>query len=275
MAVMAIDPLAPLPVPARSSYYALPLRGRLFPYEGGTFSSAAPGKIAAEKTASAPISETAPGKSEKTPDKMPGFSFGALLDIVNPLQHIPLVSTLYRRITGDDINPVSRIAGDTLFFGVLGFAGSLINVAMEKITGKDVGDHVMTAMLGEKPAQPKNDINPPTETIIAKNNATEEEDGVANALAAIPNSDVQGGRVTVHPKGGVALDAATLDALARTLGSAEPLAHLAPKTEPDSDKRNPAAATPRSEPVTTYNDALIRMQESMQRYQAAHPAPVN
>lgn len=275
MAVMAIDPLTPLPVPARSSYYALPLRGRLFPYEGGTFNAAAPGKIAAEKTAPAPISETVPGKSAKTPDEKPGFSFGVLLDIINPLQHIPLVSTLYRRITGDDINPVSRIAGDTLFLGVLGFAGSLINVAMEKITGKDVGDHVMTATLGEKPAQPKNDINPPTENIIAKNKGAAEEDGVENALAAIPNSDTQRGRVTVHPKGGVALDAATLDALARTLGSAEPLAHLTPKVEPDSDKRNPAAAAPRSEPVTTYNDALIRMQEGMQRYQAARPAYVN
>ncbi|MEP4884867.1 MAG: hypothetical protein ABJ215_00715, partial [Alphaproteobacteria bacterium] len=39
-----------------------------------------------------------------------GF-FSTLLDIVNPLQHIPLVSSLYREITGDEISPSARIVG--------------------------------------------------------------------------------------------------------------------------------------------------------------------
>ena len=40
-----------------------------------------------------------------------GMTFLDFLDIINPLQHIPLVSTIYRKITGDTIDPASRIAG--------------------------------------------------------------------------------------------------------------------------------------------------------------------
>src|SRR3546814_6236130 len=45
------------------------------------------------------------------------LTFGDFLDIINPLQHIPLVSTLYRAITGDEISPHARILGATLFGG--------------------------------------------------------------------------------------------------------------------------------------------------------------
>ena len=36
-----------------------------------------------------------------------GFTFLDMLDIINPLQHIPVVSTLYRAITGDTIEPIT------------------------------------------------------------------------------------------------------------------------------------------------------------------------
>src|SRR3546814_15608721 len=34
-----------------------------------------------------------------------GFSFGDFLDIINPIQHIPIVPTIYRAITGDTSQP--------------------------------------------------------------------------------------------------------------------------------------------------------------------------
>lgn len=77
-----------------------------------------------------------------------GFSFGALLDIVNPLQHIPIVGTVYRAITGDAIGPASRIAGGTLFGGVIGLIASSIDSLVEGETGRDVGQHLL-AMKGE------------------------------------------------------------------------------------------------------------------------------
>ena len=40
-----------------------------------------------------------------------GFNFFDLLDIINPLQHIPILSGLYRKITGDEISPGARMMG--------------------------------------------------------------------------------------------------------------------------------------------------------------------
>ena len=49
-----------------------------------------------------------------------GFSFLDLIDVVNPLHHIPMVGPLYRDITGDVIDLLPRITGSTLFFGPIG-----------------------------------------------------------------------------------------------------------------------------------------------------------
>jgi len=71
-----------------------------------------------------------------------GFSFSDLIDIVNPLQHIPVVSTFYRETTGDEISAAPRMMGSTLFFGPLGFASALANVVVEENTGMDIGEHM-------------------------------------------------------------------------------------------------------------------------------------
>ena len=34
-----------------------------------------------------------------------GFTFSDLMDIINPLQHIPVVSSIYRSLSGDEIDP--------------------------------------------------------------------------------------------------------------------------------------------------------------------------
>lgn len=78
-----------------------------------------------------------------------GFGFADLLDIVNPLQHIPLVGTLYRNVTGDEIKPVSRIIGGGVFGGVAGLAGSAVNVIVEEETGRDVAGNVLALALGD------------------------------------------------------------------------------------------------------------------------------
>ncbi|MDD9901151.1 MAG: hypothetical protein OXT65_09260 [Alphaproteobacteria bacterium] len=55
-----------------------------------------------------------------------------LVDIVNPLQHIPLVGTAYRALTGDDIAPVARVAGGVLYGGPVGGMTSMAGMAVEK-----------------------------------------------------------------------------------------------------------------------------------------------
>ncbi|MDG2032375.1 MAG: hypothetical protein P8J29_00410 [Rhodospirillales bacterium] len=72
-----------------------------------------------------------------------GFTFFDFLDVINPLQHIPVVSTLYRSITGDSIDPGAKIAGGTLFGGPLGAALSSLDVAVKHSTGRDITDHTV------------------------------------------------------------------------------------------------------------------------------------
>ena len=78
--------------------------------------------------------------------------FFNMIDIVNPLQHIPVVSALYRNVTGDEINPVARIAGGGLYGGAIGAASATANAMIEVQTGKDIGDHVLNAFAGDKAA---------------------------------------------------------------------------------------------------------------------------
>lgn len=73
-----------------------------------------------------------------------GFTFFDFLDIINPLQHIPVISTIYRSITGDQIDPGSRIAGATLFGGPLGGALASMDVAIKHKTGLDIVEHTAT-----------------------------------------------------------------------------------------------------------------------------------
>lgn len=251
---MSIEPQAPIsPSSYSGGYYAMPLRGRLTPYEGGTF-SAGPSTIREEDA-----------KSAEAANRKNGFSFAGFLDMINPLQHIPVVSSIYRRITGDEISPVSRVAGDTLFFGAIGMASSLVNAAIEKLSGKDVGDHVMTAMLGEKDKAPN---APEAPVMVAKNDT---DDGASNAMAAMSQSTTLRGSVTVHPKGmtaPISLDAATLDALSRTLGATEPLAHLALPLDQTAQTNKPSRSSEYRLAATSYNDALIRMQQGLDQYQA-------
>ena len=82
-----------------------------------------------------------------------GFTFGDLVDIVNPLQHIPGISTAYREASQDDLSRGARIIGDALFGGPIGFMVSLINSAVEEHTGQDIGEHVV-AWFKENDAAP-------------------------------------------------------------------------------------------------------------------------
>ena len=78
-----------------------------------------------------------------------GFTFGDLIDLLNPLHHIPLVGSLYRGITGDEIAPGPRILGGALFGGgpigaAIAIASGAANATLEQKTGRDMGGHVLS-----------------------------------------------------------------------------------------------------------------------------------
>ncbi len=72
-----------------------------------------------------------------------GFTFLDFIDVINPLQHIPIIGTLYREMTDDTLDPGSRVIGGTLFLGPVGTVTALANVLVDDATGKDMGEHVM------------------------------------------------------------------------------------------------------------------------------------
>ena len=83
------------------------------------------------------------------------FGFGDFLDLINPLQHIPIASSVYRAVTGEKINPVSRLAGDMLYGGlfgigsaVMGGIGAAVDGIMEASTGKDAASTAVAMLFG-------------------------------------------------------------------------------------------------------------------------------
>ncbi len=85
------------------------------------------------------------------------MSFWDVLDVINPLQHIPVVSSIYRNLTGDTIQPAARIMGDMLYGGPLGGMVSIANAVVEEAQGKDIPDQIMASLgfgEGDHPTAP-------------------------------------------------------------------------------------------------------------------------
>ena len=76
------------------------------------------------------------------PLEMQQISFLDLLDIVNPLQHVPVLAGIYRALTGDEIQPFARVLGGALFGGPVGFVGGIVEAILEEASGKDIGKHL-------------------------------------------------------------------------------------------------------------------------------------
>ncbi|NQV84496.1 MAG: hypothetical protein HQ494_11820 [Rhodospirillales bacterium] len=72
-----------------------------------------------------------------------GFTFKDFIDVINPLQHIPVIGTMYREMSGDTLDPGSRVVGGTLFLGPFGTVSALANVMVDDATGKDMGEHLL------------------------------------------------------------------------------------------------------------------------------------
>ena len=99
------------------------------------------------------------------------FGMGDIVDMVNPLQHIPVVSHLYREVTGDDIKPIGKIIGGGLFGGAAGIASGLVNTVIEEETGDDIAGNAMNLVMKSKRSPVIDPDAPPTQRL---NNALDE-----------------------------------------------------------------------------------------------------
>src|ERR1700722_18492360 len=79
-----------------------------------------------------------------------GMTFKDALDIINPLQQIPIIGSIYRELTGDTIKPGARIIGGAIYgLGVGGIIAAAANNAVEETTGHDAGGTAMAMLKGE------------------------------------------------------------------------------------------------------------------------------
>ena len=81
-----------------------------------------------------------------------GLTFGDVLDAVNPLNHIPIVSDLFASTTGSAPSAASKLVGGALMGGPIGFIASLANVIFEQATGASPIQAVVAAFSGESTA---------------------------------------------------------------------------------------------------------------------------
>jgi hypothetical protein len=71
------------------------------------------------------------------------LGFKDLLDLVNPLQHIPVVSDIYQAATGDDtIKPAVKTTGDIIYGGPIGGLTSVFNTIFKQASGNDAATTV-------------------------------------------------------------------------------------------------------------------------------------
>ncbi len=103
--------------------------------------------LAAKALAPTTPKSATPTETDKAA-KDDGLGFGDLVDALNPLQHLPGVSSVYRHVTGDDISLPARLAGGFLFGGPAGLLGSAAMAAFESITGDDPLGHVASLVGG-------------------------------------------------------------------------------------------------------------------------------
>jgi hypothetical protein len=75
------------------------------------------------------------------------FGWDDFVDIINPLQHIPVVAQIYRAVTGDQAYGLSNFIG-ALPFGPLSVASAIADTVVRSQTGRDAGTDMAAAILG-------------------------------------------------------------------------------------------------------------------------------
>lgn len=128
-------------------------------------------------SAAAPAADLS-GLGDPTQAASQSLSFSDVLSAINPLQHIPVVGTIYRAVTGDTIGPTARVLGGALLGGPLGLIASAANAVVEQSTGGDVGDHVLALVM---PSRTPSDAQ---YAELASSNSTTPDSAAAGVIPA-------------------------------------------------------------------------------------------
>jgi len=175
-------------------------------------------------------------------------SFKDILAILNPLQHIPVVSTIYRSITGDQIGFMPRVIGSAIYGGPIGFAIGLVNGLLKSETGKDAGESV-ASLFGSEP--PPAGTPAATDLMAKAPSATPHAPAPQTQMAASPASQAQGSQAQgSQASGSQAIPQISENALARLMARSSGAASAEPSSNPASPNLAAAAAPAPANPLS-------------------------
>ena len=115
-----------------------------------------------------------------------GLTFSDVLDAINPLNHIPVVSDIYSNLTGEKASPGARLAGGALFGGPIGLAVSVASLIFEEgAGGKSPVEAVYAALTS--PDEPATELaQADTESPVALADAPTDTPALASAAPVEP-----------------------------------------------------------------------------------------
>ena len=114
------------------------------------------------------------------------LTFLDIVDAVNPLQHIPLISSIYRNISGDSISDVPKFVGGALYGGPLGLVAALGRyiIEAEKSTTREPKKAHALAANDEQIKQPQiNTAKDETFGVLGKKKTNHSTHSLKNAAA--------------------------------------------------------------------------------------------
>lgn len=119
--------------------------------------AAVPLDSAAPRSAGTSLSSIIRSPTEEPYNETADMSFGDFLDMINPLQHIPVVGAIYRAVTGDTIKPASQVIGGIAFGGPIGGTAAIVNAIFTQANGRSLED-TMLAGLGVGTGEPSVEV---------------------------------------------------------------------------------------------------------------------
>lgn len=209
------------------------------------------------------------------------LSFDDLIDTLNPLQHIPVISEIYRGLTGDRISAHARVAGGALYGGPIGLVASVASLAIAGGSGEQgVGDRIFASVF--------NADAPATETAIAAASAEDtlalsRANASAEQTASIVHRNPGRETATTSPVTGAAgLPQLSPEAFAALIGSFDNLEMATSNTEAAGMEPGFVVAAPRmsldiegpsdDDGDAAPSDLLGAMNQALDKYEAMkHP----
>jgi hypothetical protein len=167
------------------------------------------------------------------------LSFEDVLDILNPLQHLPIVSHIYRAVSGDEIKGFAQIAGNAIFGGPIGIISGAFNAMFEDETGSSPIETMVAGLFGLGEEKPE-DATLETQLAEAEHNVVTDEEAPAQVqlasntklpktlneqvagamLPPVPPEPAQHAAVTKAPFGGI-MDMSTIKAASQQAAAAQ------------------------------------------------------